>query len=119
MFIFYFGAGINHFRNPGSYYKIMPPYFPQPHLLNMLAGAAEILLAILLLFPKTRRLSAYIIILMLIAFIPVHIYMIETGFCLNETTCLPVWGLWLRLVVLQPLFILWAWSLRNYNTKHV
>jgi uncharacterized membrane protein len=57
-------------------------------------------------------LAAYAIIAMLIAFIPAHIYMIKTGFCI-KTFCLPEWALWARLLMLQPLLISWAW----YNRK--
>ncbi|HPH84780.1 MAG TPA: DoxX family membrane protein [Ferruginibacter sp.] len=112
MAIFYISAGANHFRNPGTYYTIIPPYFSNPQLLNTVSGIAEILLGILLVIPSTRKFAAYAIIAMLIAFIPAHIYMIEAGFCI-KTFCLPVWALWARLLILQPLLIFWAWHNRK------
>lgn len=107
----YIAAGINHIWHPQFYIKIIPGYFPQKPLLNILSGIAEIVLG-LLLFPKvTRRWAAYGIIVMLIAFIPVHIWMIQKGGCyFNAANCIPEWLLWVRLVVLQPLLIWWAWS---------
>ncbi|CAN5764448.1 DoxX family protein [soil metagenome] len=112
MSIFYLLAGINHFRSPESYYKIIPPYFPAHPFINGFSGLAEISLAILLLIPQTRRYACYLVIAMLIAFIPAHIYMLKVGFCVN-TMCLPQWAIWGRLLVLQPLLIWWAWTNRE------
>jgi uncharacterized membrane protein len=76
LILFYTVAGINHFYNPASYYRIIPDYIPYPILINILAGCLELLFAFLLLFPKTRKTAAWGIILMLIAFLPVHISMV-------------------------------------------
>ena len=109
MAAFYLLAGINHFRTPETYYQIIPAYFSNPHSINIEAGIAEILLAILLLISTTKKISCYAIIIMLLAFIPAHIYMLKVGFCIKDL-CLPTWALWARLIILQPLLILWAWS---------
>ena len=102
-------AGINHFRNPASYIKIIPHYIPWPTITNYLAGGFELLFALMLIFNKTRRLAAWGIILMLIAFLPVHISMIaDAPLKLGDITVTPLLA-WIRLVVLQPLLILWAW----------
>ncbi|TFF38062.1 DoxX family protein [Mucilaginibacter psychrotolerans] len=107
--IFYLLAGANHFYNPSSYYRLIPKYLPYPVALNILAGIAEILFALLLLLPKTRRLAVYGIMLMLLAFLPVHIQMvIDAPFILGTLAISPLVA-WIRLVVLQPLLILWAW----------
>jgi uncharacterized membrane protein len=108
----YLLAGVNHFRSPGSYHSLIPPWIGHVETVNILAGIAEIVLAILLLFKPTRKWAAYGIILMLLAFIPTHIYMIQEGLGLNGSTA-PAWILWVRLLVFQPLLILWAW----YNRK--
>jgi len=70
------------------------------------------LLAVLLLFTVTRRWAAYGIIAMLAAFVPSHIYMLQTGFCI-ENFCVPEWVLWVRLLLLQPLLMAWAWGVRK------
>ncbi|WP_428328376.1 DoxX family protein [Mucilaginibacter sp.] len=106
----YLVAGANHFYNPGSYYKIIPPYIPFPKVMNVLAGFFEILFALMLIFAKTRALAAWGIILMLIAFVPVHVQMvIDAPFLLGGTIKISPMVAWIRLVVLQPLLILWAW----------
>jgi uncharacterized membrane protein len=111
--LFYIAAGINHFRNPGSYYKIIPDYLSNPAFVNLFSGAAEIILGILFIFPKTRRLAAIGIITLLIAFIPAHIVMIQNGFCLSNGYCLPAWATWVRLFPLQFLLMLWVWKCRK------
>ncbi len=112
MMLFYLLAGINHFRSPEVYFPIIPPYLGNKELINYASGMAEIIGALLLLLPATRKFACYGIIAMLLAFIPTHIYMIETGGCVAGY-CLPAWGLWARLLVLQPLLIYWAWYNRN------
>lgn len=108
--IFYFVAGANHFYNPQSYYHIIPRYLPYPVVLNILSGFFEILFALLLISPKTKRFAVYGIILMLLAFLPVHIQMvIDAPFLLGTLTVSPLVA-WIRLVVLQPLLIWWAWG---------
>ena len=111
--VFYIAAGINHFRNPGSYYTIIPNYLPYPVFINVFSGVAEIILGVLFLFSKTRTIAAYGIIALLIAFIPAHIVMIQNGFCLSNGYCLPVWATWVRLFPLQFLLMFWAWKCRK------
>ena len=106
---FYIVAGINHFHNPVSYYRIIPHYIPYPVLVNILAGCFEILFGLGLIFPKTRPFAAWGIILMLIAFLPVHITMIgDAPLKLGDLMVTPLLA-WIRLIILQPLLILWAW----------
>jgi len=113
LIILYAGAGINHFIHPTGYYSIIPPYLPNHYLINILAGIAEISCAVLLMIPDTRKLGAYLVIAMLIAFIPAHIYMIQKGGCMGTEICIPLWGAWLRLFPLQFILIAWAWWHRN------
>ena len=109
----YLTAGINHFRNPDFYYKLIPPYLPNPPLINIASGIIEIILGVLLLFPATRRLAAFAIIAMLIAFIPAHIYQIQSSDCHANEICWPSLIGWLRLLIGQPLLIWWAWKVRD------
>jgi uncharacterized membrane protein len=109
LILLYLAAGCNHFYNPASYLRIIPDYLPFPQTLNYLAGIFEIFFALLLIIPKTRKLAAWGIILMLIAFLPVHISMIgDAPLHLGKLYVSPLMA-WIRLVVLQPLLILWAW----------
>jgi hypothetical protein len=48
---------------------------------------------------------------MLIAFIPSHIYFIQKGtFTLGSITINPTIS-WIRLLVVHPLLIIWAWQI--------
>lgn len=100
----YFAAGVNHFYKPGFYLNIMPPWIPAHAFLVQLSGVAEILLGIGVILAPTRRISAWLIIAMLIAFMPVHIHMIINAASFG----VPLWALWLR-IPLQGLLIAWAW----------
>lgn len=115
MAILYIFAGVNHFVSPESYLKIMPPYFPNQELLNYLAGIAEIVLGAGLFFSGTRKWAAFGIILMLIAFIPVHTYFIQVDSCIPDGICLPSWTGWFRLVIIHPILLLWAY-IYTYKT---
>lgn len=106
--LLYLAAGINHFRSAAAYISVIPPYFPQPKLLNTLAGCFELLFALMLIFKKTRTYAVYGIILMLIIFTTVHIYMIQIApfklgsFMVSKTVA------WIRLP-LQLVLIAWAY----------
>jgi uncharacterized membrane protein len=106
--MFYIVAGVNHFRSPGGYLKIMPPYLPYPQVLNILAGFFEIAFGVMMIFPATRPIAAWGIILMLIAFLPVHIYMIQNAPMMMGTIKVTRFIAWVR-IPFQVLFILWAW----------
>jgi uncharacterized membrane protein len=115
MATFYFFAGVNHFIKPLVYKKMLPSYLPFHSVLNYASGFLEIVFAILLVIPKTRNFASTGIIVLLVAFIPVHIYMLQTGWCPGGK-CLPSWQLWVRLLLLQPLLIYWAWSVRTIKS---
>lgn len=114
MALLYIAAGVNHFWHPHFYLPIIPSFFPYKAVLNTLAGVAEIVLGLLLFPVRSRRLAAYGIITMLIAFLPVHIWMVVKGGCyFNPQKCIPNGLLWLRLLIGQPMLIWWAWSNRK------
>ena len=108
----YLLAGVNHFVNPDFYYRMIPPWIGHPELVNTLAGIAELVLGAGLLFKASRKWSCYGIIAMLLAFVPTHIYMLQDAFC-AAGDCPPAWLLWVRLIILQPLLIVWAWKSRE------
>ena len=110
---FYLFAGFNHFRDPEFYYPLIPSYLGYEYEINILAGVIEIALGLGLLYPTKRKLAAIGIILMLLAFLPSHIYFIELGGCVSDGLCVPAWVAWVRLIVIHPLLMLWAWGHRK------
>jgi uncharacterized membrane protein len=61
LIIGYLYAGINHFRHPDGYVRIIPHYIPFPIFINYLSGACEILFGFLMLFKATRTIGAWCI----------------------------------------------------------
>ncbi len=109
--LFYLFAGINHFVNPEFYLPLIPPFFESADLFNNLAGVAEIILAIGLAIPSVRQKAKWGIVLMLLAFIPSHIYFIQIGSCVDGGLCVPMWLGWIRLLLIHPLLIGWVISI--------
>ena len=99
-------AGVNHFRKPKMYERIMPPYIPAHKTMVTISGIAEMALGLLLLNPETQATAAWLIIAMFAVFLTVHVYMIQ-----NERAAmkLPKWVLWLRLP-LQFVLMYWAYQ---------
>ena len=97
-------AGMNHFRKPKLYERIMPPYIPAHSTMVMVSGLVEMGLGFMLMNKNTQAGAAWGIIALLIVFIPIHIYMLQ-----NEKAAmkLPKWALILRLP-LQLGLMYWA-----------
>lgn len=112
---FYFGAGINHFWHPNGYWALIPPYFPFHPQLNIIAGISESVSAILMMIPLARKFAAFLIIAMLIAFIPAHIYLIQMKGCIPGTVCVAEWVAWIRLLPFQFVLMWWAWKTYKWN----
>jgi uncharacterized membrane protein len=99
---------------PAFYFPLIPDYMSNKSLLNILSGIAEILLSIGLIVPATRKWACYGVIALLIAFLPTHIWMITDNESLRiQGFGLPVWAAWLRLLVIHPILLYWAWYHRN------
>ena len=86
-FLFYLSAGINHIISPDFYIDLIPDYLPHPHIINLLSGLIEITLSLLLLHPKYIKIGAWGIIVLLMFFIPSHIYFIKIGSCVPNGLC--------------------------------
>ncbi|MEQ8908721.1 MAG: hypothetical protein RIC95_05985 [Vicingaceae bacterium] len=119
LFIFYALAGLNHFIMPEFYYPLIPDYFHDRPTYNAIAGLAEIVLAFGIYYRPFRRASASGIILLLLTFVSSHVYMIQEGGCIPESLCVPLWVAWVRLVLIHPLLMFWAWAYRDYKLKTI
>ncbi|MGZ5190525.1 MAG: DoxX family protein [Flavisolibacter sp.] len=105
MVLLYLLSGINHFIHPEPYVKIMPTWLPYHDELVFISGVCEMLLAILLLFPSTRQIAAWGIILLLIAVFPANIQM-TINYYREENPY--AWVTVIRLL-LQPVLIFWSY----------
>jgi uncharacterized membrane protein len=105
--VFFIGAGLNHFRSPGFYQRIVPPGFPSPRFLVVVSGLAEVAGGAGLLVPPLRRLAGWGLIALLIAVFPANIYMAMESAKFADLH-LPTWTFWARLP-LQAVMIAWVW----------
>lgn len=96
-------AGITHFALPALYATAVPDYLPAHTALVLVSGVAEIAGGVGVLVPRTRRVAAWGLVLLLVAVFPANIWMVQHP----ERFHLPLWALWLRLPLQIPL-ILWA-----------
>ncbi|UIP00779.1 DoxX family membrane protein [Halobaculum sp. CBA1158] len=108
----YVVAGVLHLLAPEPFARIVPRRLPKPRLLVYLSGLAEIALGIGVLIPRTRRVAAKGIALLLVAVFPANVNMAVSD---AEPEGLPDWAggiyraaTWARLP-LQWVLIRWAW----------
>lgn len=106
MAVFYILAGINHFRKPALYEKIIPLFIPYKKYVNEMCGFFEVIFGIYLFIPIFSNLAAWSIIGLLIIIFPANVYML-----INKKARLgiPAWLLFLRLP-LQGVLIYWAYQ---------
>jgi uncharacterized membrane protein len=118
LIIGYVAAGVNHFIHPDGYIKIIPHYLPYPEVLNYIAGFCEVIFGVMLIFPVTRNLGIIFLILMLAAFLPVHITMLQQAPLKVGNLLLTPLIAWIRLL-LQPVLMLWlAWHWQTKREPH-
>jgi len=103
--IFFVGAGFNHFLQPDFYLQIMPPYLPAHAVLNVVSGAAEIIIGVLVAVPRTQRIGGWLAIALLLAVFPANIYLFTHQELFPGVPPL----LHLLRLPLQALFIAWAY----------
>ena len=114
---FYAFAGSYHFISPDFYSGLIPDYLPFHTFINYASGVLEIILAIGVALPKYRSAAGKGIVLLLILFIPSHIYFIQIGSCVEDGLCVAPWIAWIRLLIIHPLLMLWAWSVVPFKNN--
>lgn len=107
----YILAGLNHFRSPKTYLRIMPPYIPWHAQMVAISGVLEIVFGVMLLFPVTRVVGAWCVILLLIAVFPANIQM-AIDFYQRKNPYL-----WIAIarLPLQALLVWWEWIFTKFS----
>jgi len=101
----FFGfAGVMHFVNPLLFVRAVPSYLPWPMALVLISGFFEILGALGVLWPRTRKAAGYGLIALLIAVFPANLNMALHHELFSD---IPLYVLWLRLP-LQLFLIYWV-----------
>jgi uncharacterized membrane protein len=117
MAAFYVFAGVNHFINPQFYEPLIPDYLPWNSFINFASGALEIIFGFGVFVKPYRKFSSRALIFLLILFIPSHVYFIQIGACIPDGLCTPIWVAWLRLVLIHPVLMYWAYFVSKYHNK--
>jgi uncharacterized membrane protein len=103
MFVFTAVAHFNSMR--ADLIAMVPPSLPVPGLLVTLTGVSEILGAIGLLVPSTRRAAALALMVFLVAVLPANVYAATSGATLGGEPVTPL----VPRVALQVLFFVLVW----------
>lgn len=113
MFLFTAAAHFNSMR--ADLIAMVPPFVPHPGLMVTFTGICEILGAIGLLIPRTRRVAAIALILLLVAVLPANIYAAHAGVTLRGAPPTPM----IPRIALQIIFIaaLWWSGARRTTTE--
>jgi uncharacterized membrane protein len=99
-------AGILHFVVPEPFIRIVPGFLPAPAALVYISGAIEILLALGLLLPSTRRFSAWGLVILFIAVYPANLNMAINHIQISGIP--DTW--WFHAIRLPFQFVLIAWA---------
>lgn len=75
--LFFATAGVNHFVHEAFYVRIVPPWLPNPALLVEISGVAEVLGAVGVVLPRTRRMAGVGLIALLILVFPANVQMAQ------------------------------------------
>ena len=103
--VFFVLAGGNHFRVPGAYVAMIPPWIPWPRAMNAVAGLCEVAGGIGVMVPRLRVLAGWCLIGLLIAVFPANLHVALEGTMPGSS--FPPALLWLRLP-LQGVLVAWV-----------
>ena len=106
VFLWFFVGGIAHFAFTQAEMRIVPPWFPWPRAAVLVSGGFELLGAIALIWPASRRAALWGLFVLTLAITPAHIYMLQQP---QLFPSVPGWALVLRLPLQVALLALMAW----------
>ncbi len=110
--IFMVFAGAQHFINPDFYRPFVPAFLPFTLAIIYASGVLEVLLGLLLIVPKYGKFAALGILILMLAFSPMHIWDIFT-----DTPAIGSHKAALIRLPVQLLFIAIAWKLKNVGVS--
>jgi uncharacterized membrane protein len=84
---------------------MVPPSVPNPEFMVSFTGICEILGALGLLVPRTRRIAALALVVYMVAVLPANIHAAQTGVTLRGAPATPI----VPRVALQLLFMTLLW----------
>ena len=105
--LFIFG-GAQHLMNPDFYIPFVPSFFPLTLAVVYISGFLEIILGLALLFKKYATLGAWGIIILMLLFLPIHIWDV-----FSETPAVGSHKAALVRLPIQCLLIVIAWKVKK------
>ena len=106
VFLWFLFGGVAHFSLTEMEMRIVPPVIPWPRAAVLISGVFELLGALGILIPATRRAAGIGLFLLTIAVTPANVYMLQHAELFN----VPRWGLIGRLPFQAVLLALILWS---------
>jgi uncharacterized membrane protein len=106
VFLWFLFGGVAHFSLTDVEMRIVPPAIPWPRAAVLISGVFELLGAVGILIPATRRAAGIGLFLLTIAVTPANIYMLQHAELFN----VPRWALVVRLPFQALLLALILWS---------
>jgi uncharacterized membrane protein len=106
VFLWFLFGGVAHFSLTEVEMRIVPPAIPWPRAAVLISGVFELLGAVGILIPATRRYAGIGLFLLTIAVTPANVYMLQHAELFN----VPRWALIVRLPFQGVLLALILWS---------
>lgn len=72
--LFIIVGGIQHFLNPNFYFPFVPNFLVYKLVIIYMSGVIEICFGLLLLINKYKSLGALAVLILMIAFLPIHVW---------------------------------------------
>lgn len=110
--LFMLYAGIQHFVQPSFYEPFVPDFLPAKRFWVYASGMVELLLGLLLLLPKYTKRAAQGILILMLVFLPIHIWDVFSPH--------PVIGSHQAALIRLPfqfLFIAWAYGIARFRGR--
>lgn len=111
VFLWFTIGGVAHYVLTEAEMRIVPPFIPWPRAAVLVSGVFELLGAVGILIPVTRRAAGVGLFLLTIAVTPANIYMLQHA----EAFSVPRWALIVRLPFQVALLAMILWS--TWNTQ--
>ncbi|MEQ9217268.1 MAG: hypothetical protein RLO17_04455 [Cyclobacteriaceae bacterium] len=112
--IMFVQVGMIHLINPSALTYMIEGFLPYPKLLVIVSGISEIILGLGLWWERTRKISAWILMIQLVMMFPANINVAVNNLSAPGGLPSEAWYTWSRLAF-QPLYILWIYWTSMYS----